>query len=92
MDRLKFLNKELDTNYNSLDDVNWDCISAYQKLSEDFIKKFKNYNLIISYFTTFASTAFCICLSFLFKTDTHDLISTKTICFSLPSESPSKTR
>ena len=42
MDRLKFLNKELGTNYNSLDDVNWHNISKCQKLSENFIREFQN--------------------------------------------------
>ena len=39
-ERLEYLNKELDTNYASLDDVNWSNISKYQKLSEDFIREF----------------------------------------------------
>ncbi len=42
MDRLKFLNNELGTNYKSLDDVNWSKVSEHQKLSEDFIKEFQN--------------------------------------------------
>ena len=40
MKTLEFLNKELSTNYKSLDNVDWFCISIYQKLSEDFIKEF----------------------------------------------------
>ena len=42
MNKLKFLNKELDTNYKSLDDVNWCDISYNQKLSEEFIRNFQN--------------------------------------------------
>ena len=42
MDRLKFLNKELGTNYKSLDDVNWHRISSCQKLSEKFIREFQD--------------------------------------------------
>ena len=42
MNKLKFLNKELGTNYNSLDDVNWESISIDQKLSEEFIREFQN--------------------------------------------------
>ncbi len=42
MNKLKFLNKELGTNYNSLDDVNWCDISYNQKLSEEFIRNFQN--------------------------------------------------
>ena len=33
MDRLDFLNKELGTNYTSLDKIGWINISTYQKLS-----------------------------------------------------------
>ena len=43
MNKLKFLNKELDTNYKSLDDVDWESISIEQKLSDDFIRKFQDY-------------------------------------------------
>ena len=43
MDRLKFLNKKLNENYTSLDDVDWDEISIYQKLSKEFINEFKDY-------------------------------------------------
>ncbi len=42
MNRLEFLNKELYANYESLDNVDWDYISCYQKLSEDFIREFKD--------------------------------------------------
>ena len=42
MDRLVFLNKELGTNYKSLDDVNWHRISSCQKLSEKFIREFQD--------------------------------------------------
>jgi len=41
MNKLKFLNKELGTNHVSLNDVNFNDIS-YQKLSEDFIREFKD--------------------------------------------------
>lgn len=41
-DRINFLNKELNTNYKSLDKVDWDYISEYQKLSEEFIREFKD--------------------------------------------------
>ena len=49
MNKLEFLNKELGTNYKSLDDVNWYNISLCQKLSEDFIREFQdkiNWDLI----------------------------------------------
>ena len=42
MDRLEFLNKELGTNYISLDEVNWGNISLFRKLSENFIREFQN--------------------------------------------------
>ena len=42
MNRLEFLNKELGANYTSLDEVSWYRISRCQKLSEDFIREFKN--------------------------------------------------
>ena len=42
MKTIDFLNKELNRNYKSIDKVNWDYISIYQKLSEDFIREFKN--------------------------------------------------
>ena len=39
---IEFLNKELGTNYSSLDQVDWNNISIYQNLSENFIREFKN--------------------------------------------------
>ena len=42
MNKLEFLNKELNANYTSLNDVNWTLISKHQKLSEDFIREFKD--------------------------------------------------
>ena len=42
MENLEFLNKELDSNYTSLDKVNWGYISKCQKLSEDFIREFQD--------------------------------------------------
>ena len=42
MDRLEFLNKELGTNYASLDKVNWIDISCHQNLSENFIREFQD--------------------------------------------------
>ena len=42
MNRLKFLNKELGTNYKSLDDVNWCNISYNKNLSENFIREFQD--------------------------------------------------
>jgi hypothetical protein len=42
MKTLEFLNKELNANYESLEEVNWVYISEYQKLSEDFIREFQN--------------------------------------------------
>ncbi len=42
MDRLEFLNKELGTNYKSLDDVNWCNISHNKNLSENFIREFQD--------------------------------------------------
>ena len=52
MDRLEFLNKELGTNYKSLDDVNWHYISIRKNLSENFIREFKDkvYWIEISYY------------------------------------------
>ena len=43
MNNLKFLNKELDANYKSLDNVDWESISIDQKLSDDFIRIFQDY-------------------------------------------------
>ena len=42
MDRLAFLNKELGTNFTSLDDVNWSNISYNKNLSENFIREFQD--------------------------------------------------
>src|SRR5574344_1767555 len=42
METLEFLNKELNANYESLEEVNWYYISKYQKLSEDFIREFQD--------------------------------------------------
>jgi hypothetical protein len=42
MNKLQLLNKELNTDYKSLKEVNWDYISEYRKLSEEFIDKFKD--------------------------------------------------
>ena len=39
--RLDYINKELNTNYTSLEEVDWYDISINQKLSEDFIREFK---------------------------------------------------
>ena len=52
MDRLEFLNKELGTNYKSLDDVNWLNVSRNIQLSENFIREFKDkvYWIEISYY------------------------------------------
>ena len=38
-ERLHYLNKELGTDYNSLNNVNWDDISENKTLSEDFIRE-----------------------------------------------------
>ena len=40
--RLDYLNQELNTNYQSLDKVDWRTISACKTLSEDFIREFKD--------------------------------------------------
>jgi hypothetical protein len=40
--RLNYLNEVCNTNYTSLDVVYWSGISQHQKLSEDFIREFKN--------------------------------------------------
>ena len=42
MDKLEFLNKELGTNYKSLNDVNWRNISYNKNLSENFIREFQD--------------------------------------------------
>jgi hypothetical protein len=41
-ERLDYLNKQLGTSYESLDDVDWNYISIYQNLSESFIREFKD--------------------------------------------------
>ena len=41
-ERLEYLNKVLYSNYTSLDEVEWGVISISQKLSEDFIREFKD--------------------------------------------------
>ena len=41
-EKLDYINKELNTNYASLDEVDWYDISTFQKLSEDFIREFKD--------------------------------------------------
>ena len=40
--RLAYLNKELGTSYKLLKEIDWYYISEYQKLSEDFIREFKD--------------------------------------------------
>ena len=42
MDRLAFLNKELGTNYTSLDEVSWVNVSRNIQLSENFIREFQD--------------------------------------------------
>ena len=42
MDRLEFLNKELGTNYTSLDEVNWINVTRNIQLSEEFIREFSD--------------------------------------------------
>lgn len=42
LERLEYLNKTLNTNYTSLNEVNWYDISSYRYLSEDFIREFQN--------------------------------------------------
>ena len=39
---LEELNKELGTNYQSENDIDWNNISAYQPLTEEFIDKYKD--------------------------------------------------
>ena len=41
-EKLEYINKELGTDYKSLNEVNWDYISWNLKLSEDFIREFQN--------------------------------------------------
>ena len=40
-EKLDYLNKQLGTSYESLDNIDWDYISSCQKLSESFIREFK---------------------------------------------------
>ena len=40
--RLEYLNKELGTDYNSLDEVDWTDISENKTLSEEFIREFQD--------------------------------------------------
>jgi hypothetical protein len=41
-EQLNYINKECNTNYTSLDKVDWYVISTFRKLSESFIREFKN--------------------------------------------------
>lgn len=41
-EKLEYLNQELDTDYNSLDEVNWWYIAREQKLTEKFIRMFQD--------------------------------------------------
>ena len=41
-ERLEYINTTCNTNYKSMDEVDWSHISQYQKLSEDFIREFKD--------------------------------------------------
>ena len=41
-EKLDYLDKQLGTSYESLDNVDWYCVSAYNRLSEDFIREFKD--------------------------------------------------
>jgi hypothetical protein len=50
--QLDYINRECNTNYTSLDEVDWLDISFYGTLSEDFIRKFQdkvNWNCISQY-------------------------------------------
>ena len=42
LDRLEYLNKELNFKKTTLENVDWDYISQYKNLSEDFIREFQN--------------------------------------------------
>ena len=42
-EKLDFINEECITNYTSLDEVDWDYISCYNTLSENFIREFQDY-------------------------------------------------
>ena len=39
-EKLQYLNEYLTSSYETLDEVNWNCISQFQKLSEEFRKEF----------------------------------------------------
>ena len=41
-ERLKYINTTCNTNYKSMDEINWYYISKKQNLSESFIREFKN--------------------------------------------------
>ena len=41
-EKLEYLNKELGTDYKSLDKVDWRMVSKNHKLSEDFIREFQD--------------------------------------------------
>ena len=41
-ERLESFNKELNSNYTSLNEVNWFNISTHQTLSESFIREFQD--------------------------------------------------
>ena len=41
-ERLDYINSICDTTYKSMEEVDWDYISVYKKLTEDFIREFKN--------------------------------------------------
>lgn len=41
-EKLEFINRTCNTDYKSMEEVDWDYISKYQILSEDFMYKFEN--------------------------------------------------
>jgi hypothetical protein len=41
-ERLDYINSTCNTTYKSMEEVDWDYISVYKKLTEDFIREFKN--------------------------------------------------
>lgn len=41
-EQLEFINRTCNTDYKSMEEVDWDYISVYKKLTEDFIREFKN--------------------------------------------------
>ena len=41
-ERLDYINSICDTTYKSMEEIDWDYISVYKKLTEDFIREFKN--------------------------------------------------